>query len=202
MARLTLRLTFVCVLASLALTTATAKADLLPGLLGGNCGSTAQVFAPWGDVFSYYYAPNGGFESGANGWTLSGGAQVVRGSEPYALHSSADSNSLLLPAGSTASINTCFGTTYPSVRFLAVGASGNSATVHVRFVSKGLLGTLSVIDGGAMTAGKTWAPSPTMLALGSMLNTPVGTKTVQIQITASDAVQIDDLYVDPFLQQG
>ena len=40
---------------------------------------TSRPFAPWGDPTWYKLAPNGGFEAGATGWTLTGGAQVDRG---------------------------------------------------------------------------------------------------------------------------
>ena len=33
----------------------------------------------WADVAHYQFAPDGGFESGADGWALSGGAAVVSG---------------------------------------------------------------------------------------------------------------------------
>src|SRR6478672_4616522 len=67
------------IVVGLAVTSGTASAGggLLSGLLGGGCGVTAPVFLPWGDYSGYYFAPNGGFESGSSNWTLSGGAAVV-----------------------------------------------------------------------------------------------------------------------------
>jgi len=55
---------------------ASASADPISSLIGGNCGTTSQPFAPWNDSASYYLAGNGGFES-AGGWTFTGGAAVV-----------------------------------------------------------------------------------------------------------------------------
>src|SRR3954447_16302140 len=76
----------VMVVAAFASTAGTAKAGLITGLLGGNCGLVAPVFAPWGDWSTYYFAPNGGFESGTANWSLSGGAAVVtQQNEPWFL---------------------------------------------------------------------------------------------------------------------
>ena len=36
-----------------------------------------RVFSPWGDSHSYVLAGDGGFEAGAKGWTLRGGAARV-----------------------------------------------------------------------------------------------------------------------------
>jgi hypothetical protein len=186
---------------SLSATAATARADLLPGLLGGNCGSTAPVFSPWGDRDAYYFAKNGGFESGSTGWTLSGGASVVSGGEPWNL-SGSGSHSLLVPTGGSAAINVCYGLTYPSIRFLVAG-HGAPAVVHVRVIAHGLLGILSVLDGGRFTTGTTWAPSPKLSTLLSALSAPVGTKSLQLQFTVeSGSANFDDLFIDPFLSKS
>jgi hypothetical protein len=201
-ARLILRLGLAGAVVALALSTATtAKAGLLPGLLGGNCGSTSAVFAQWGDPLKYYFAPNGGFESGTTGWSLSPGARVVDGNEKFFVHSSADRHSLFLPKGATASINVCYGLTYPGFRFFAKSADGDPARMHVRVVARSLLGVLSILDGGGATAGPDWEPATKISCLFSALVAPLGTKSMQIQITADDDLLIDDLYVDPFLQR-
>src|SRR6476469_8567613 len=183
---------------SLSATAATARADLLPGLLGGNCGATAPVFAPWGDRAAYYFASNGGFESGSAGWALSGGAAVVSGEEPWNL-SGAGSHSLLVPKGGSAAITVCYGLTYPAIRFVVAG-HGGPAVVHVRVIARGLLGVLAVLDGGTFTAGNTWSPSPKLSTLFSALGAPLGTKSLQLQLTVeSGSANFDDLFVDPFL---
>src|SRR4051794_5101916 len=85
--------------------TANAGGGLLTGLLGGGCGATAPVFLPWGDFAGYYFAPNGGFESGSTGWTLSGGAAVVQqANEPWYL-AGFGSRALQIPSGGSASIS-------------------------------------------------------------------------------------------------
>jgi hypothetical protein len=192
---------------SLAATAGTARAGggllggLLGGLVGGNCGQTSAVFAPWGDSAAYYFAGNGGFESGSTGWLLSGGAAVVNGNEPFSL-SGRGSHSLMLPSGSTAAIGVCYGLTYPAVRFVAAG-DGGSATVHVRVVSHSLLGVLSILDGGTFQVREGWNPAPKLSTLFSALASPLGSKTMMLLISSeSGTAQIDDLYVDPFAMKG
>jgi hypothetical protein len=181
--------------------TTSAKAGLITGLLGGGCGTTAPVFSPWNDWSGYYFAPNGGFESGSNGWRLAGGASVVSGNEPFRL-SGKGSHSLLLPAGSSAQISVCYGLTYPAVRFVAGGAGG-SAKVHVRVVAQSLLGVLSILDGGTFTVSSGWDAAPKLSTLFSALGAPLGTKSMQLIITSeSGTAQIDDHYVDPFFMKS
>lgn len=184
---------------ALAATAATARAGLITGLIGGGCGPTAPVFAPWGDWDAYYPAPNGGFESGAANWTLTGGAQVVsQENEPWYL-AGFGSHALEMPTGGNASINVCYGVLYPATRFFVTGEHGD-ATVHVRAISRSVLGVLSVIDGGTFTVHDGWAPSPRLSNLGSSLASLVGTKTMTLQITVErGSAEIDDVFVDPFL---
>jgi hypothetical protein len=199
------RLVALCtIVVGLAVTSGTASAGggLLSGLVGGGCGATAPAFLPWGDWSSYYLAPNGGFEAGTSGWTLSGGAAVVtQDNEPWYL-AGFGSHALSIPAGGTASTSVCFGVTYPAVRFFAAGDRGD-ATIHVRVVSRSLLGALSVLDGGTFTTGSAWRPSPKLSTLFSALASPLGSKTMTLQFTVeSGTAQIDDLFVDPFLMKG
>jgi hypothetical protein len=195
-------LLLVTLTAAFASTAGTAKAGLITGLLGGGCGVTAPVFAPWGDFDWYYLAPNGGFESGSANWTLSGGAQVVtQDNEPWYL-AGFGSHALQIPTGGSASVNVCFGTLYPSTRFFVSGVNGN-ATVHVRAISRSLLGVLSVLDGGTFTAQNGWAPSPKIWNLGSSVASLVGSKTLTLQFTVENGTaQIDDLFVDPYLTRS
>ncbi len=167
-------------------------------LVGGNCGSTSQVFARFGDQRSYYFTADGGFEAGGAGWTFAGGAKVVPGNETYNLHSSSDRNSLLLPSGGTAtSPSLCFGLLYPGIRMMTSG----QGTLRVQVVAHGLLGALSVLDGGTVTVDGGWAPTSTFSTTLSQLNIPVGTKSIQIVLSSTGTVQVDDLYIDPFLSR-
>jgi hypothetical protein len=188
----------VVVATALASTAGTAKA----GLFGGSCGVTAPVFAPWGDWSGYYFAPNGGLENGSSGWSLSGGATVVtQDNEPWFL-AGFGSHALQIPTGGKATINVCYGLTYPAVRFFAAGQGGD-ATIHVRVVSRSLLGIVSILDGGTFTATEGWDPSPKVSTLLSAVASLVGTNSLQLQFTVeSGTAQIDDLFVDPFLTKS
>jgi hypothetical protein len=202
-----MRFSVLAALVALAIPVAGAQAGggLLGGLhgavAGGNCGSSSPVFSSWGDRADYYFAPNGGFESGASGWTLSGGATVVPGSETYAVHSSGDASSLAIPAGGSASTTVCYGLTYPGARFFAESTGDGPATIHVRVVTRGLLGGLSTLDGGTFQVDGSWQPSPRLSTLFSALAAPLGAKSMTLEISVeSGSADIDDLYVDPFLR--
>jgi len=188
----------VVVATAFASTAGTARASLI----GGNCGFMAPVFAPWDDWSSYYFAPNGGLENGSAGWTLAGGAAVVSANnEPWYL-GGFGSHALQIPKGGSASINVCYGVTYPAVRFFAAGQNG-PATVHVRVVSRSLLGLVSVLDGGTFTTTEGWGPSPKVSTLLSSVASLVGTKTMQLQFTVDNGTAlVDDLFVDPFLSKA
>jgi hypothetical protein len=202
-ARLIVRLGIASAVIALALTSATvARADLLPGLLGGNCGSTSTVFAPWGDFASYYFGTNGGFESGTSGWSLPRGAQVVAENEPFAVHETDDHQSLAIPAGgSTTTPSLCYGVLYPSIRFFAKSTSGESGYISVRVKVRSVLGLLTVLDGGRLTVGPDWSPTEAHLQLGAALASLVGAKSMQVELVPSTGVQIDDFYVDPLLSK-
>jgi hypothetical protein len=164
--------------------------------LGSNCGPTQAVFSPWGDMSQYYFTASGGFEGGAPGWTFTGGARVVAGNEPFDVHGKSDSSSLLIPSGGTAtSPPLCFGLNTPGIRFFATSDSG-PATVHVQVVANGLLGFLSILDGGTATVGTSWAPTPVFSTTLSQLS---GASSIQLRITSTGNVQIDDIYIDPFV---
>jgi hypothetical protein len=168
-------------------------------LIGGDCGTVAPTFSPFGDFANYYFPANGGFESGATGWTLGGGAAVVDGNEPFYLHAPSDSHSLAIPAGGSASVTLCYGVLYPSLRFMV---AGQDARVHVWISTKNLLGVVSILDGGTFTAGSAWTPSPQLSTLLSALAAPLGAKSMQLHVDVSGAAaQIDDLYVDPFVMR-
>jgi len=54
-----------------------ANAGLIGNLLGNCPTGGTQVFAPWQDAANYLLAPNGSFEFGSAGWSLSGHKGVV-----------------------------------------------------------------------------------------------------------------------------
>jgi len=165
-----------------------------------NYGAASRPFVPWLDLASYTLVPGGSFEAGAPGWTLAGGARVVSGNESFYAHSTLDRYSLALPAGSSATTAPfCVSLLRPTIRFFVANGGSSTSKLRVRVVCRGLLGILGTLDGGTITAGAAWKPSPVMLAT---LNAPLGTKSAQFVFTPADssgAWRIDDLYVDPWV---
>lgn len=157
---------------------------------------TTQPFKPWSDYAQYAAVPDGGFEAGASGWKLAGGAKVVAGNEPFYLRSKRDAWSLSLPAGSSAtSPPMCISLLSSKMRFVAGGSKGS---IKVQVVYRGLLSnTLGVFDGGTVSSSGQWAPSPEISMLGGVL--PLLTQSVQFRFVAtSGTLQIDDVFLDPW----
>lgn len=165
-------------------------------------GAPAQVFAPWSDPANYVFGPDGGFEAGGRDWTLGSGASVADVSEPFALHSTADSRSLALPAGSTATTPTiCVGIAEPSVRFVARRTAGAaSSRLLVTAQTETSLGLVLTLPIGVVSSTGAWAPSPPMLLLTNLLPLLPGSHTpIRLTFSAQGGTwQVDDLYVDPY----
>ena len=67
---------------------------------------------------------------------------------------------------------------------------------------RSLLGILGILDGGTVSSGSAWQPSPVLL---STLNAPLGSNSVQFTFVPSDTTgswRIDDVYVDPWVDRG
>jgi hypothetical protein len=185
-----------------ALAVPAANAGLISGLVGAvlpSCGATSQPFSQFGDESNYCALSNNGFESGATGWTLSGGASVVSGNEPWYV-SGAGSHALDLAPGATAtspSVPVSLLDPYFRMFGRSVGANG---ALQVRIVFHGLTGNLTgLLNLGQFAPGdySDWSPSqlvPSLLAL------PLGTASAQVVFTSeasSGHWQVDDVYVDP-----
>ena len=117
------RLSLVGLLGGLALALLPAASAQATGLISTDaCDNAAltQPFQAWGDSNSYKLVPGGDFEGSLAGWTLSGGAKRVAGSETYDATGSGGSSSIYLPAGaSIQSPFTCVDFAYPTFRFFA-----------------------------------------------------------------------------------
>jgi hypothetical protein len=163
-----------------------------------NEASLSQPFLAWGDANSYELVPGGNFEGSLTGWTLTGGAQRVPGSEPYGATGSVGDYSLELPAGATAqSPDTCVNASYPSFRLFARN-DGLASSVLVQVVYKTLLGTVA-LPIGAVVLSSQWEPTLPMLT-GSIVTGLLsgGTAEVALRFTAlTGHSQIDDVFVDP-----
>jgi hypothetical protein len=162
-----------------------------------------QPFAPWGDSNYYKLVPGGDFEGSLTGWTLSGGATKVAGSEPFGVTGTVGKYSISLPAGaSIQSPYTCVDYAYPTFRFFDVSNAGASTIAVSVVYQEPLLGTLT-LPVSDVTLSTTWAPSalmPTMAALQSILSslTTGTTPEVALKFTAlTGSSRIDDVFVDP-----
>jgi hypothetical protein len=204
-ARLGSRFTLATIVAvvAVALCAPAANADLLGNLIGNNCSSRGtQVFAPWNDLRSYYLAPNGGLENGSNGWSLSGGAAVAFGNQPFL---ASGTHSLSLPSGSRAlSPTTCIGPNALSLRMFGSDVAGKDSGVHVRVLWYGLLNRLlGSTDYNTFAPGGVWAPTDSVKSSGgfNLLLPLIGSTSARIELTplgSGSAWRIDDVFVDPW----
>ncbi|MDX6568968.1 MAG: hypothetical protein QOH15_1546 [Gaiellales bacterium] len=150
----------------------------------------SQPFAAWHDTASYFPAPGGSFESGAPGWTLTGGASVQVGGNTFL----SSGSSLALPTGASATTPViCVDLGSPTLRAFTNAQHG---TVVVSVVAAGL-----AIPVGVISESGSWQPTPAMLFLTNTLGilSATGTTTASFRFTAvgGDA-QVDDVYVDPY----
>jgi hypothetical protein len=171
-----------------------------------DCGdeTLTKPFALFGDTANYKLVRNGSFEAGTGGWTLTRGAKVVSGNEPWKVGGASHAKSLVLPAGSTAiSPVSCVGLAEPTVRFFAkknraalLGISTLAVSVHV----KTSLGLVVPVPVGVVLGNGQWKPTPPMLIVANLLPLLPGDRTpVAFQFTpVLGDWQIDDLYVDPW----
>ena len=158
-------------------------------------GKTSQPFTPWGDVNAYELAPNGTLES-TNGWTLTGGAALVKGSEPFAVTGRLGQYSLAIPAGASAtSPAMCLDEARPTFRFFAKAVQGAAASLR----AEALVEKPSQVAALGSAVGSTaWAPvAPMNTGAAGLLIDRKGTVTVRLRFTATGDWQIDDVFVDP-----
>jgi hypothetical protein len=177
------------------------------GVWTTDCGPQLfeQPFLPWLDPFHYVLAPDGGFEGGAAGWTLTGGAQVVAGNEPYHVRSAADERSLSLPMGSSAtSPPMCLGVDGPTARLFVSNSGSLLSTLRVEVVSRNALGLKTSVPVAVLFGTRTWQPTlpfPVLANLTSLALVTNETTHVSFRFTPVGVLggwKIDDVYVDPF----
>ena len=105
---------------------------------------SAQTFLPWLDVAWYVPAPDGGLEGGGSGWTLTGGADVVEGNQPYL----DGERSLALPGGASATTAPmCIGIEHPTIRLFARNTGSPLSALAVSVVFRDPLGHLAAAAG-------------------------------------------------------
>jgi hypothetical protein len=187
---------------------AAATALLAPGSAAAAGGLTcapadaSRPFLRWLDPFEYTLAPGGDFESGAEGWTLTGGARVVEGNEPFGV-SGGGSHSLYLPAGSTAETPPmCVSLDRPTLRFFAQGGGLLAPGLRIEAIHRTLLG-LEVALPVLLPVGwhPAWAPTlplPFLANITGILTLDGLTTEVRFRFRAESTYRIDDVFVDPW----
>jgi hypothetical protein len=190
------------VVASLAMAGTASAGILVQTTTNCNVGNLSQPFAHWLDPMSYALVSGGSLEGDSAGWTLSGGARVVSGNEPWKVHGAGDSASLRLPSGSSAvTAPICVGLESPTLRFFTKKNSGLLSTLAVSAVLRLQGGGTLDVPVGVVVAGGQWTPSLPYLFLGNLLPILPGQYTpVSFRFTPvlGGDWQVDDVYVDPF----
>jgi len=159
-------------------------------------------FTPWGDSSTYVLTSGGSFEkSGPDGWSLSGGARIVQGNEPWFVNSASDHQSLYLPAGASATSGCTSAPMITSiVRFFANNVGSASGGIHVEVIVND--GKNGILDGGVLSPSAGWSPtSPIDVPWPNPLK---GAVQLQVRLTAVGshaAFDIDDAYLDPIKNQ-
>jgi hypothetical protein len=167
-----------------------------------DCGdeTLSQPFAGFGDKAQYKIVPGGSFEGALTDWTLTRGAKVVSGNEPWKVGGSTHGKSLVLPAGSSAvTAPTCVGLGEPTLRFFAKKNRGLLSTLVVSVYVKTSLGLVVPLPVGVVLGNGQWKPTNPMLIVANLLPLLPGDRTpVAFQFTPLlGDWQIDDVYVDP-----
>ncbi len=165
-----------------------------------------QPFKRWLDPMRYVLAPNGDLERGAAEWKLTGGAKVVDGNETFYVGGALDSQSLFLPAGSSATTRPlCVRLFHPTVRYFAKnrGTPVFSSLLVEALIEDPLSGNVLTLPVGVHTGGSSWHPSLPGLVLADFLSVlgEDGELAVAFRfkpVGLGAKWQIDDVYVDPF----
>ena len=165
-----------------------------------SCGDPqiTQAFKPWGDSSDYKQVDD--FETGADGWTLSGGAKVVAGDASAKIGAGSDSRSLSLPAGSVAvSPPVCVGLNEPTLRFFSKKSSGLLSTMSVWVDVQTSLNVWLTLPIGVDLGGG-WHPTLPYAVIANLLPLlPPDQTAVRFRFAPllGGSWQIDDVYVDP-----
>jgi hypothetical protein len=179
---------------------------VLPAAAQAACQSTptTKAFQAFGDPNDYSLVPNGGFEAGAGGWSLSR-STVTFGNEPWSVRGAGDSKSLAIDASGVAvSPTVCIDLSRPTYRFFARRSSGTWGVLNLRVRWQDSSGhtnetTIAALDSSTGTA---WRVSPA-LNIASLLGLWNADQDVSVQLVFDPenyggSWAIDDVYVDPY----
>lgn len=165
--------------------------------------SLSKTFLPGWDIADYTPLAGADFEGAGDGWSMSGGAAIADGNEPYRVGGSGDSHSLSLPAGASAtSPAICVGIQHPTVRFFAKRQSGGGlslASLRVDVLFETASGAVASLPIGTVGGGG-WQVTSPMLVVANLLPLLPGERTpVAFRFTAQGAdFSVDDVWVDPY----
>ncbi len=165
-------------------------------------GEAEQVFLPWADGAAYELAPQGDFST-TTGWTLSKGAAVVPGGDPF---SGADQSLALGKDGQAATPAMCIDLSNPTIRFFTRDIGGNGkADLKVDVLYEDFDGHVKRLTIAKLRAGSEWQPSAIVPFYMNMLAaaSSSGVTAVAFQFKAEglqkdESLSISSLYVDPF----
>jgi hypothetical protein len=189
-----------------AIVLATAASTARASLLGSSACTGAQVaypFTHWLDFSPYVLVPGGTFEAGTPAWTFTGSARVVAANEPWHVHSAADSLSLALWPGSSATSPTmCVAASSPTVRFF-VGSSSLSllSALRVDVIFKTTAGLINTLPIGVVPALGVWTPSlpyAFVVNILTLLNGDYSSVRLRFTPLGTASWVLDDVYVDPW----
>lgn len=197
------RVVGITALAAAALTVAAPSAQAFGTPAACTGRSEAAVFSRWGDTFTYFRMPNGGFEAGTTDWQLGGGAAVVSGNESYRVGGAMDSWSLRIPYGATAESRTiCVSAAEDTIRLFVFNPKVSGSILHVEAIARNPAtgrNAVTTFDVNGDAAPYGWAPTM-RLKIPNLLGIS-GTQELTLSLTTRGAAAtwlVDDVYVDPF----
>jgi hypothetical protein len=130
----------------------------------------------------------------------------VSGNESFYVRSGADSKSLSLPTGASATTSEmCIGLLHPTLRLFVSNSGSVLSTLKVEAVVTDSSGKTHASFVGLVLGTRAWQPSLPLLILQNLKSLPVvtdGTSRVAFRFTAQGLFgswRIDDVYVDPFM---
>jgi hypothetical protein len=200
-------------LSVVAVAAAAATAMQAPVARAAGCSypSMSRVFMPWADVNNYFLAPGANFENGLGGWSASGGAGVVSGSETYNVGGTG-SHSLALPTTAAVAKTAlfCVSLTSPTFRLLVKnnglnGMYDGQLAVYLNYT--GANGAPQKVKIAAIKMNNTHWNLTAPISFIQYLSTPIATSgyaNVSFTFVPNDNHgnwQIDDMYVDPCISR-
>jgi len=159
----------------------------------------SQPFEEFGDGNFYTLAGGSQFNGPEEGWTLSGGAQLVTSGRP----DGSSGGVLSLPKGSQAvSPPVCVTLQYPSARVWLQHISESKASLKTQVVYSSSSGTAVARTVAKLEAGNTWSPSETFEVRPELGGASEGPRPVRFVFTSKggtreSSFEFYELYIDP-----